>query len=183
MEFDTEDQVLFRLLPNRLSSNYWNQYWVKEVLTNVFKYLGYGQGGIPYGSGPLPRGYPEDFIIPYDKFTGPGGKPPADFKGNYKEVLHQLLIALLEEHDIDGESHVCDPPLGKWIPKSQRGNGVENDTTKKRKADDDGESAKAKSKKSKTKKVKIVEVQEAPEESDEPEPEPEPARIAPPLCA
>ena len=87
------------------------------MLTNVFKYLGYGQGGIPYGSGPLPRGYPEDFIIPYDKFTGPGGKPPAEFKGNYKEVLHQLLIALLEEHDIDGESHVCDPPLGKWIPK------------------------------------------------------------------
>ena len=67
----------------------------------MFNYLGYGQGGIPYGSGPLPCGYPEDFIIPYDKFTGPGGKPPADFKGNYKEVLHQLLIALLEERDID----------------------------------------------------------------------------------
>ena len=97
----------------------------------------------------MPRGYPEDFIIPYDKFTG---KPPADFKGNYKEVLHQLLIALLEEHDIDGESHVCDPPLGKLIPKSQKGNDVENDTTKKRKADDDGESAKTKSKKSKTKR-------------------------------
>ena len=42
---------------------------------------------------------------------------------NYKEVLHQLLMSILEVHDIDGETHVCDPPLGKWVPKSQRSPG------------------------------------------------------------
>ena len=117
---EAASSTFFPLLPNSLGSTFWNKYWLKEVLTNVFKYLGYGQGGIPYGSGPLPRGYPEDFVIPWTEFSGPGAKPPAVCKDNYKEVLHQLLLSILEVHDIDGETHVCDPPLGKWVPKSQR---------------------------------------------------------------
>ena len=117
---EAASSTFFPLLPNSLGSTFWNKYWLKEVLTNVFKYLGYGQGGIPYGSGPLPRGYPEDFVIPWTEFSGPGAKPPAVCKDNYKEVLHQLLLSILEVHGIDGETHVCDPPLGKWVPKSQR---------------------------------------------------------------
>ena len=144
----------FPLLPNKLSSHFWNQYWIKEVLTNVFKFLGYGQGGIPYGTGPLPRGYPEDFVIPYEKFTGPGGKPPLDFKGNYKEALHQLLLLILEEHDIDGEVHVCDPPMGKWVPKSQRSEKmfVEDEPKKRKRKPDDDETNDATKEKNKKKK-------------------------------
>ena len=120
---EAASSTFFPLLPNSLGSTFWNKHWLNEVLTNVFKYLGYGQGGIPYGSGPLPRGYPEDFVIPWTEFSGPGAKPPAVCKDNYKEVLHQLLLSILEVHDIDGETHVCDPPLGKWVPKSQRSPG------------------------------------------------------------
>ena len=112
---EAASSTFFPLLPNSLGSTFWNKPWLNEVLTNVFKYLGYGQGGIPYGSGPLPRGYPEDFVIPWTEFSGP--------QDNDKEVLHQLLMSILEVHDIDGETHVCDPPLGKWVPKSQRSPG------------------------------------------------------------
>ena len=116
-----QSTAYFPLLPNPISSKFWKQNWTKEYLTNVFKYQGYGQGGIPYGTGVPPKGYPDTFVIPYAEFTGPGGKPPKTFTGNYSDTMFKLLVSILDAHGVDGEEHVCDPHLGKYVPKGQRG--------------------------------------------------------------
>ena len=67
------------LLPNPINSKFWNQNWIKEYLSQLLKFLGYGSGGIPFGQGKAPPGFLEDKIM-WSDFRGPSA---TNHNGNY----------------------------------------------------------------------------------------------------
>ena len=60
--YQNEVKNNFPLLPNPVSSRFWNQLWVKEYLSQIFKFLGYGPGGNKYGEGAATPGFNEEQI-------------------------------------------------------------------------------------------------------------------------